>query len=167
MLRLGLAFLCSTLLLALPVRAADLAAQRTALLDADRAFEQATQSHGLEGWVGAFAEDGIMVPPSGPLPAGGAKPIREVMAPAFAQKGYTLHWTPERADVAQSGDLGFTIGTYEQHIPGKDGKVTVLTGRYVTIWRKQADGSWKVLVDVGSENPSRPGAAADNAKPGS
>jgi uncharacterized protein (TIGR02246 family) len=130
----------------------DPAAGRAALLKADADFNAAAAARGAEGWASFFAEDGSMLPSRGGIVTGPAA-IREFMAPAFAEPGFSLAWTPERADVAVSGDLGWTTGTWELRRKGPAGDPVRRTGRYVTVWRKQADGAWKVVMDVGNQDP--------------
>jgi ketosteroid isomerase-like protein len=132
-----------------PGVAASRSTDREALLTADRAFALATAQKGLEGWVGAFAEDGFLVAPEGPLTPG-LSGVRATMAPFFADPSSSLAWTPEQAEVAASGDLGYTIGSYERHTKDASGQTIVRTGRYLTIWRKEKNGSWKVAVDIGN-----------------
>jgi ketosteroid isomerase-like protein len=68
----------------------------------------------------------------------------------------TLTWTPTEAEVSQEGDMGYTWGRYQYRDRGANGKVAVETGTYVTIWRRQADGSWKVVLDGGEPDPKAP-----------
>lgn len=70
----------------------------------------------------------------------------------------SLRWTPARADIAAGGDLGWTTGSYVFRGTGPDGDPIESRGRYVSIWRQQEDGSWKVVMDLG--NPVD-GAGAD------
>lgn len=65
----------------------------------------------------------------------------------------TLTWKPSQAEVSASGDLGYTWGRYEYRDRAADGRSIVETGSYVTIWRRQPDGSWKVVLDGGSPDP--------------
>ena len=58
-----------------------------------------------------------------------------------------LNWAPEFADIAVSGDLGYTTGPWEFRRSPKDAPVAF--GHYVTLWRKQNNGAWKVEVDIG------------------
>ena len=58
-----------------------------------------------------------------------------------------LIWHPVLADVAQSGDLGYTTGPWTSSLSGKP----QAAGEYVTVWRKQSDGTWKFAVDMGIE----------------
>ncbi len=121
------------------------------LLQADSDFDRSVAEKGVEAWVSAFAEDGIMFR-AGEVVRGHAR-IREMMAPAFATPGFSLRWKPVRADIAASGDLGYTYGTYESASVGPDGAPQIRTGMYVTIWKRQPDNSWKVAVDLGSASP--------------
>jgi ketosteroid isomerase-like protein len=68
-------------------------------------------------------------------------------------KNNHLTWTPVHADMAASGDLGYTYGTYEFRSIGKAGKPSIEYGKYVSIWKKQKDGSWKVVMDMGNSSP--------------
>lgn len=64
-----------------------------------------------------------------------------------------LSWTPEEAMAAASGDLGFTWGRWILHGKNKDGSPREVHGKYVTIWKKQTDGSWKFVLDTGLPDP--------------
>jgi ketosteroid isomerase-like protein len=60
--------------------------------------------------------------------------------------GFELKWQATGVQVAEAGDMGYTVGTYELAVE-QDGASIVTVGKYVTLWQKQADGSWKVIVD--------------------
>jgi len=124
-----------------------------ALMQADRDFDKATAETGVEGWVSYFAEDGQMFP-AGAEMVSGRQAIREAMAPAFGNPEFSLRWQPLGADVSRGGDLGYTYGTYVAKGPGPQGNVVERHGKYVSIWKKQADGSWKVVVDIGNSSPA-------------
>lgn len=128
--------------------APDLAAAREAIMAADRDFAQATAARGVDGWVSYFAADGVQFRPGGTV--SGHAEIRELMTPAFADPNFSLTWAPVSAEVSRGGDLGYTIGRYEARRLGPDGHETVSTGSYVTIWRKQPDGGWRVVLDIGN-----------------
>jgi hypothetical protein len=80
------------------------------LLRADEAFSADVQQRGIQAWIDAFAPNGAQLPTGAPLTVGHAA-IRELMASAFSDPSFRLRWSPTRADV--SGDLGYTIGTFE------------------------------------------------------
>lgn len=71
----------------------------------------------------------------------------------FAPDGPTLTWTPIKGEVIGAGDVGYTTGRSVLRQKGPDGKVTERRGQYLTVWRKQADGTWKVVFDTGSALP--------------
>ena len=63
-----------------------------------------------------------------------------------------LSWRPIYADVSAAGDLGYTTGPYElRKDPGDP--VAASFGNYITIWQRQPDSTWKVLIDLGTANP--------------
>lgn len=122
------------------------------LVQADRDFQRATASKRLEGWMQYMAPDAVLI--SG-KPAVGTDAIREVFAPAFAKPDYQLTWEPKHAEMFASGIMGYTSGRYEQHHSGPDGKMVVVHGNYITVWKKQSDGSWKVIADGGTPDSGK------------
>lgn len=71
---------------------------------------------------------------------------------------YQLTWTPEGGELSPAGDMGYTWGHYEgQSVAAKsDGGIVggvIERGRYMTVWKKEPDGSWKILLDSSNEDP--------------
>jgi len=66
----------------------------------------------------------------------------------FQKEGPELRWEPELAEISRSGDLGYTVGRWEARRRDAAGNVVRSEGRYVTIWRKEADGRFRVAVDA-------------------
>jgi len=71
-----------------------------------------------------------------------------------------LVWAPLKVEVSSDGTLGYTWGRYDFTSKGKDGRVSSSTGVYLTIWRRQADGSWKFVYDGSPQVPDDPKALA-------
>jgi len=71
-----------------------------------------------------------------------------------------LTWSPSKVQVSDDGTLGYTWGRYDFTSKGKDGKVDTSSGIYLTIWRRQADGSWKFVYDGSPQIPADPKALA-------
>jgi ketosteroid isomerase-like protein len=69
------------------------------------------------------------------------------------QDKYTLNWSPKHAEVSNSAELGYTWGTYILTFLDESGNEQKSYGKYLNIWKKQKDGSWKVAVDMGNANP--------------
>ena len=138
-----------------PTPVVDLETEREAVLQADIDFAQATAERGVEAWVSYFTEDGVMLPAVGEVVRGHAA-IRDLLAPAFEIPGYTMAWNPIFAEVSEGGNLAYTFGDYEITMPDADGNRGVTRGRYVTVWRKEADSGWKVAFDMGNIAPDGP-----------
>ena len=83
----------------------------------------------------------------------GGEAIRKTFAAMTSAPGFSLSWTPTKAEVGASGDIGYTAGTYQSTMGGVAEK-----GKYVTVWKKQADGAWKVTEDIfnADEAPKAP-----------
>jgi len=112
------------------------------LREADRAFLRATRERGLEGWLAAFAEDAVVFPPAGAL-ACTPEARRKHYAGLAGFPAKDFLWDPEDAGLAQSADLGWTRGRWGSDASG----VPVWSGQYLSIWRKDASGAWKVVAD--------------------
>jgi ketosteroid isomerase-like protein len=120
------------------------------LLELDREFDSATAREGVDGWLSYFAPSGMMMPANHEIVIGQAA-IREFASKAFTSPGFSLRWEPIDADV--SGGLGYTYGISKVMRTGADGKPVQSYGKYVTIWRKQRDKTWKIAVDIGNPSP--------------
>jgi ketosteroid isomerase-like protein len=66
---------------------------------------------------------------------------------------YQLRWTPEGARMSPEGDMGFTWGHYEGDSKDAQGNPVKKTGRYMTVWKRQPDGNWKVELDASNDGP--------------
>lgn len=129
--------------------APDTAGVREALLAADRAFADSTAARGLDGWMGFYAADAVRLTMGGDV-AQGLEAVRKYDAPLFADSTTRLLWTPTGAGVFADGRHGFTTGTSLMVRRAAAKTDTVYRGAYVTLWRREADGRWKVILDTGS-----------------
>jgi len=144
-------FALSRTLVAFP----DAAADKAALLKIDEAFSADAQRLGVaEAFLRYAAPDARMLP-QGKDVVSGFEAVRRQMA-GFPAKA-TLAWKPFYADVAASGDLGYTLGTYELRSTDETDEPKVSYGKYCSVWKKQSDGKWKWVVDVGTSSPEPKG----------
>jgi ketosteroid isomerase-like protein len=128
----------------------DLEAERNALLEADLSFSRMSEEKGA---AQAFYE---FVAPEAINLSAGEPPIRgrdaiKIHLSAGPQGFFT--WQPAAADVARSGDMGFTWGTAVFQGKGADEKPRINYSKYVTVWRKQNNGRWKVVLFSTSPSP--------------
>jgi ketosteroid isomerase-like protein len=100
------------------------------------------------------APDAVMLG-NGAAPVVGRVAIEK--AANWLPKDYQLTWTPTDAMMGPSGDMGYTWGHYEGRSKDANGNPVATSGRYMTIWRKEADGSWKFVMDAGANDPPESG----------
>jgi ketosteroid isomerase-like protein len=144
---------CALLFLCMAVIPAFAASQKPAtgrdlLFQLEGEFAKAVAQHGHAAFVTYFAEDGVELEDGG-----GASTREDIRKQPAWPEGTTLTWTPVRGYMAASGDLGYTYGSYVFTSKDKDGKMVPSYGKYMSVWRKQKDGSWKVVVDMGNSSP--------------
>lgn len=124
-------------------RKADEAAIRAASAD----WNKAAQARDLDKAASYYAEDAVFLVDKGAL-VKGKNSIRMVWKDILAPTAPTLTFTTTFVEVARSGDIGYEYGTAEFTTTNKKGKPTVEKAKYATVWKKQADGSWKAVVDI-------------------
>jgi ketosteroid isomerase-like protein len=115
-----------------------------ALLAADVAWEKVYSAKDLAKAVAFCDEQGSMSVPDAPV-ATGKEALAKAIVSDFAQGDTT--WHPNKVGVALSGELGYTSGTTDLTFKDASGKTFTKKGNYLTVWKKDADGSWKVLFD--------------------
>jgi ketosteroid isomerase-like protein len=125
----------------------------SSIVEAERAFSRAAAEKGTkEAFLAFMTEEAVLFRPQ-PVPG------KKWMLEHAASPG-KLSWRPVYADVSAAGDLGYTTGPYElRKDPGDP--VAASFGNYITIWKRQPDSTWKVLIDLGTANPPPAKPAAD------
>lgn len=123
------------------------------ILQADRDFAAMAASQGLQEAFGTYMDsvDGRKLGPSGD-PVVGEAAIRAAFADV--PDGFLLDWTPVEAFASQAGDFGVSWGDWSIHADGDPASVADARGRYVTVWRRNAAGEWRGLLDTGNEDTS-------------
>jgi ketosteroid isomerase-like protein len=116
-----------------------------AILAADAAWLKVYQAKDLAKSVEFCDEQGSMLVSGVPI-ATGKDAIAKLIAEDFAHDN--IEWHANKVGVSRSGDLGYTSGTTGMSFKDASGKTVVYKGKYLTVWKKQADGSWKVLYDM-------------------
>jgi len=124
-------------------RKADEAAIRAASAD----WNKAAQARDLDKAASYYAEDAVFLVDKGAL-VKGKNSIRMVWKDILAPSAPALSFTTTFVEVARSGDIGYEYGTAEFTTTNKKRKPTVEKAKYATVWKKQADGSWKAVVDI-------------------
>ncbi len=121
-------------------------------------FAQETAAGGGKAFASWFADDAVTLS-TGKAAVHGKTAI--AASATWDPKQYQLTWTPQGGQMSPNGDMGFTWGHYEGTSKDRAGNPIKSTGRYMTIWKKLPDGSWKVALDSSNDEPA---AAADCCK---
>lgn len=117
------------------------------VLAADAAWLKVYAAKDLEKSVAFCGDEGSMLAPNSPI-ATGKDGLTKLIGSAFAIPDYKLAWHAKKVGVARSGEVGYTSGTYDLSFKEASGKIISDKGKYLTVWKKKADGSWKVLFDM-------------------
>ncbi len=134
-----------------PLTDTTMAPGKMLLFDLEARFAKDVLARGGAGFADWFADDGVAL-------GNGAAPLIGKVAIAksatWLAKDYQLSWTPTDAMMGPSGDMGYTWGHYEGRSKDANGNPVLTSGRFITVWRRQPDGTWKVVLDAGASEPA-------------
>jgi ketosteroid isomerase-like protein len=123
--------------------------EKIKMMDADKAFSKLSAEKGMKtAFMEYIDSNGVLLRPN-EMPIIGANAIDYLSQQE--DKEYTLIWEPQGGTIAQSGELGYTYGIYKMQPKTID---TIMYGTYISIWKKQDDGSWRFVLDSGNEGLS-------------
>jgi len=146
----------------------DPGAAKKAIQADEKSWNEQFKSGDTEGLVGHYADDAFFVAPG--VKADGSTAIRKAYADAHTDPNFKLSFASDKIDVAASGDLAYARGHFsEQYTDPKTQKAMSDSGSYVTVYKKQQDGSWKAVEDFAAADPAtqkpvEPGKPATRAK---
>lgn len=121
------------------------AADERTLREADAAWSAAAAT--LEGFLSYYTDDTTFLPPHAPT-THGKEAARQALEPLYKLPAFSVKWKAAKVEVSRAGDLGYVHGTFEMTLNDPSGKPAGDTGKYVDVWKKQADGSWKCIVNM-------------------
>jgi uncharacterized protein (TIGR02246 family) len=98
-----------------------------------------------------YTEDALQLPPDATRVEGRAA-IQEVFKEEF-DAGVT-NIKLENTDVGHDGNLAWLVGNWSVDFPTDKGDMATATGNYVAVYRKEADGVWRMVIDTWNEAPS-------------
>ena len=135
-----------------------------ALRDLDAQWSKAAEAKDVDKTVSYYAESAVVMPPNASA-AMTKESIRSAWKEMLTTPGAAISWKATKVEVAKAGDLAYVSGTYEETMTDASGKPAKDRGKYVEIFKKQADGTWKVVADIwnsdlpASASSPAPGAA--------
>ena len=123
------------------------AADADALRKLDDEWSRAIGARDVEKAISYYADDAVVMPPNIPTLTG-KEPIRSLWKSMLDSPSFGGGWKATKVEVARSGDLAYVSGNYEFTEKDDSGKPITDKGKYLEVWRKQADGSWKCVADM-------------------
>jgi uncharacterized protein (TIGR02246 family) len=143
-----LILLAGLLAFAAPARAEDVAA---AIEAANAKMEKDYAAGDAKAIAQAYTEDGVMLPPDATVVKG--RDAIEKLWKSWIDEGLK-NLKLKSTDVEVSGDLAYEIGDFSLEVPAEDGNVAVAPGNYLVVWKKGADGVWRLKVDTWNDKPA-------------
>jgi uncharacterized protein (TIGR02246 family) len=127
-------------------------ANEAAIQAAGDLLAQAAEAKDLEKCMSLYVDDPVLFLPGAPAVIG-KDALRKAWQQFLGVQSLKLATSGTIIDVANSGDLAFERGSYSNTITDAKGKTTTETGKLVLVWKKQADGSWKIAADTNANDP--------------
>lgn len=140
------------------------AADETTIRALDTQWAKSAAAKDLDATVGYYSDDASLLAPNSPI-ANDKQSIRESWN-ALLGPDASLTWQATKVEVARSSDIAYVVGTYQLMTNDPKGSVAADRGKFVEVWKKQADGGWKTAVDIfNSDLPAqKPAPPASVAK---
>jgi ketosteroid isomerase-like protein len=126
------------------------AEEEKSLKEADIAWSNAAEKKDVDSVAGFMAEDGSTLPPNAPE-IKGHEAVKKGWADLLALKDSNIKWAPTLVQVADSGEIGYTSGTWSMAWTGDRGEKLTDNGKYLEVWKK-VDGKWKCYLDMYSSD---------------
>ena len=124
------------------------------LIQISREWSKSAATDSIEKTLSYWADDAVIMSPGQP-PVKGKKAIREMLEGTSKIPGFKISWEPLSAFVSESGDMAYLIEQNQITMNDSLGNPATEFNKSVTIWRKDADGSWKNIVDMWNSDPSQ------------
>lgn len=144
-----------------PPAVPDTRADEAAIRKTDADWVKAAGTKDVDAWLAFYSDDVAVLAPNEKT-ANGKQNARKAVSELLTLPGLSISWEPTAVEVAKSGDLAYLYGTYQMTATGPDGKPMSDHGKMVEIWKKQADGNWKCIVDTWSSDlPAAPAPSSE------
>jgi ketosteroid isomerase-like protein len=123
---------------------------------ADEAAVKSTEANwaktgsNVDQFISFYSDDATVLPPNAPAMTG-KETIKKAFTDMMGAPGFSLNFQGSKVEVAKSGDLAYTQGTYEMTMNDAKGKPMTEKGKYLTVWKKQG-GDWKAVEDMFSSD---------------
>lgn len=133
------------------VAAVCLASDEQVLREVDAQWSAAAGARDLDKIVSFYSDDATVLPPNAPA-ATGKDAVRKTWKEMIDLPGFALTWKATKVEIAKSNDMACVIGTYEMKMNDASAKPVQDRGKYLAVFKKQADGKWKCSADMFSSD---------------
>jgi uncharacterized protein (TIGR02246 family) len=116
---------------------------------------EAAKAKDLDRYVSFYADDAVLLWPGVPMVSGRAA-IRKFMQAFFSMPDFSLSFETTQVEVSRAGDFAYTCGTNKVILVDPSGRKMKDSGKYLTVYKKQSDGTWKVVADTGNSDLPAP-----------
>ncbi len=127
------------------------AADEATIRAKDGIYADGVAAKDAERIVALYEDGAVLFAPKAPASIG-KDAIRQAFGGLLKAPGVKMAFKTSSVDVSRSGDLAMQRATFQIETTDKDGKPSTETGQAVMVWRKQADGSWKVIADTNADD---------------
>ena len=129
----------------------DLEAEAAAIRSADADCLKAWAAKDVDLVLSCYSDDASVFPSNAPI-ATGKEAIGALLSQMFETPGFAVSWDISKLEVSRAGDLAYGHGTYESMANDAAGNPVTERGKWVVVWKKQTDGQWKLVVDIGNSD---------------
>lgn len=144
----------ASLLLAACTRdSVDINVEKERLMQLSRDWSGIVNSGDIDAIVSHWDEDAVMLPPGSSI-IEGREAIRSYVESTSSIPGFRITWEPERAFVADAGDMAYMIERNEITFNNETGEPIKTRGKVVTVWKKNTAGEWKNVVEIWNSMPA-------------
>jgi ketosteroid isomerase-like protein len=118
----------------------------TAVKAADAQWSKSAQARDLAGVLSYYSSDAVVLPANQEMLMNKGDITKAWTA--MLDPGNTISWTSMYTEASKSGEMVYDVGSYTMVTQVKKGKPVTDHGKYLAVWKKQADGSWKAVADT-------------------
>lgn len=119
------------------------------IIETDKAFSKLSEEKGMNAAFVFYADNDVIKLRDGANAIIGIEQMKKIMDINNPVNG-VLTWVPLKADAAESGDMGYSFGDWRFVSKDSNGVESVTLGNYLSVWKKQSDGTWKYVIDGGN-----------------
>ncbi len=128
----------------------DTKAEGEKLMALSREWSKQAAGRDVDKIVNYWSDDAVLFTNGHPA-INGKNALRQMVEESMNIPGFKISWEPVKVDVSESGDMAYLIEKNEMTMQDSTGKPFVIKGNVVTVWKKNAAGEWKAVVDISSD----------------